>query len=478
MSGTVYLSVSDEARYRVSDGPVSGTVMWYVPIKIADVAKWANSSAYEALGLQKYASFAPKDATYRYELTVLQLFTYANEYYSSVGATGLEFSGAVGSSFMKNGFFGHNDNLNYYVDGYCPTDASGATGVTSERIALKNGLYVDVAMFSDRAFFEDPLAGYRYFLGSSGAPIHTATAAVGAASAFKLARVYEFTNGYEPETGSTVYWGTESDWKTWASKGSAPTSNMSGMAKTKADGTASITFASVGTCFVWTAGSKGEAGGEHASSIVSTPGALKVTVSKGANPLTASAKEKSTIPVVTYGVAKSIAASDAFVVSKAQGAVSYKKVSGNAKITVATNGKISIKKGLKVGAYPLKVAITANGNGNYNASTKTVTVQIRVLRANKATPKKTSISKTYKAANLKKAAKIALPKVTTTYGKAKWTIAKKDAKKTLTLKGSKVIVKKGAKKGTYVLKLKAVVAESTKYQAATSKTVTVKVKVK
>ena len=480
VSGTVYLSVSDNARYRVSNGAVSGTVMWHVPIRLADVAAWTNSPAYEALGLQRYGDFAPMGAAYRCKLTVMQLFAYANERFSNVGAAGLEFSGKVGSSFMKNGFFGHDDNLNYYVNGNVPTDSSGSLMATSERIELKNGMYVDVAMFSNRTFFTDRLAGYHYFLGSAGKPVHAASAKVGVASQFKLMRIFEFTGGYTSEAGATVYWGTESDWRTWASKGSAPTSNRSGSVKTKANGTVGITFSKSGTYYVWTAGSKGEAGGEHATSIVSTPAALKVTVSKGTNTLSASAKAASKIPAATYGVTKNISAASAFTVSKPQGTLTYKKKSGNEKIKVASNGGISVQKGLKVGTYSLTVAITAAGNGDYNAVTKTATVKIRVLRAaNKVTPKKLSVPKTLKVKDLKKkAATIALPKVTTKYGTAKWVVSKKDAKNVLSLKGSKVVVKKGAKKGNYVLKLKAQVAKSANYNAATSKVVTVKVSVK
>lgn len=479
-TGTVYLSVSNDARFAVSDGKDKGVTMWHVPIDLAEVVAWANSPAYDALGLQKYADFAPQGASYRYELTVMQLLAYANERYSSKGAAGLEFAGAAGSSYMKNGFFGHDDNLNYYVNGVCPTDANGSLGVTSERISLENGMYVDVAMFADRTFYEDQLAGFRYFMGASGKPIHAATAAVGAGTAFKVARIYEFTDGYKPETGCTVYWGTASDWNAWAAKGSAPSSKASGKATTKSNGTASITFPSVGTYYVWTAGGLGTAGTARAQSVVSTPSALKVVVSKGANPIVASAKAKAKIPAATYGAAKAITAAKVFTVGKAQGAVTYKKVSGNAKITVASNGKVTVKKGLKAGTYPLKVAITAAGNANYRAATKTVTAQIRVLRAaNKAVPKKTIVSKTYSASKLgKQAANVALPKVTTKYGKAKWAVAKKDAKKVLVLKGSKVVVAKGAKKGTYALKLKAKVAKSANYNAATSKVVTVKVKVR
>ena len=87
-------------------------------------------------------------------------------------------------------------------------------------------------------------------------------------------------------------------------------------------------------------------------------------------------------PTVQYTKLKKknqvIAVKKAFTISKAQGKVSYKKASGNKKITVAKNGKITVKKGLKKGTYKIKVKVTAAGNTTYKAVTKTVTVTIKV----------------------------------------------------------------------------------------------------
>ncbi|MBR2707794.1 MAG: InlB B-repeat-containing protein [Mogibacterium sp.] len=65
---------------------------------------------------------------------------------------------------------------------------------------------------------------------------------------------------------------------------------------------------------------------------------------------------------------------------KGQGRMTYKKVSGSKKITIAkTTGKVTVKKGLKKGTYKVKVKVKAAGNGNYKASAwKTVTFRVRV----------------------------------------------------------------------------------------------------
>ncbi len=67
-------------------------------------------------------------------------------------------------------------------------------------------------------------------------------------------------------------------------------------------------------------------------------------------------------------------------VKKGQGKVTYKKLSGNKKITVAKTGKVTVKKGLKKGTYKVKVSVKAAGNDKYNPITKKVTFTIKVTK--------------------------------------------------------------------------------------------------
>lgn len=121
--------------------------------------------------------------------------------------------------------------------------------------------------------------------------------------------------------------------------------------------------------------------------------------------------------------------------------------------------------------------VTVAGKGNF-AGSKFVTYKI-AKASNKAAVAKTAVKKTLKAKSLKKkAATVALPKVTASFGAAKWSVAKKDGKKVLKLKNGKIVAKKGAKKGTYTITLKATVAGTQNYAAASSKPVVVKVRVK
>ncbi len=102
-------------------------------------------------------------------------------------------------------------------------------------------------------------------------------------------------------------------------------------------------------------------------------------VVKKANTLKASAKKVT----VKYSKLKkknqTINVGKAMTVSNAKGTVSYKKSSGNGKITInKKTGKITVKKGLKKGTYKVKIKVTAAGNATYKAATKTVTVKIKV----------------------------------------------------------------------------------------------------
>ena len=147
---------------------------------------------------------------------------------------------------------------------------------------------------------------------------------------------------------------------------------------------------------------------------------------------------------------------------------------GGTTLKLGTDYTVTYKSNKNVGT----ATATITGKGSY-AGTVTTTFNIVKATNNKVKVAKTSVSKTLKASSLKKkAGTVALPKATATYGTAKWKVVTADAKKALTLKGGKVLVKKGAKKGTYTVKLKANVAKTKNYNAASSKTVTVTMRVK
>lgn len=69
----------------------------------------------------------------------------------------------------------------------------------------------------------------------------------------------------------------------------------------------------------------------------------------------------------------------AIIVKKAQGVVTFTKTKGNKNFTVdKKTGKITIKKGTKIGTYTIKVKVTANGNENHKALNKNIKVKITI----------------------------------------------------------------------------------------------------
>ena len=108
-----------------------------------------------------------------------------------------------------------------------------------------------------------------------------------------------------------------------------------------------------------------------------------VVPQKAANTLTLKAKKTTTVKIKYKKLRKRTQAfniSKVLTVSRAQGNVTYTKVSGNKKITVSPTGKVTVKKKLKRGTYKIKVNVTAAGNTRYNAMTKTVVFKVKVKR--------------------------------------------------------------------------------------------------
>ncbi|MBQ9003129.1 MAG: InlB B-repeat-containing protein, partial [Eggerthellaceae bacterium] len=124
-----------------------------------------------------------------------------------------------------------------------------------------------------------------------------------------------------------------------------------------------------------------EAAGDDNYEAATTTVAIDVVDSavKGANPMVAKGK---TVKVKASSIKKKsavIKTAKAFSVSKAQGKVTYKKVTGSKKVTVASNGKVTVKKGLKKGKHKIQVKVTAKGNAKWDAKSTLVTLTIKVV---------------------------------------------------------------------------------------------------
>lgn len=166
-------------------------------------------------------------------------------------------------------------------------------------------------------------------------------------------------------------------------------------------------------------------------------------------------KTKVTTKSYTFTSLKKKAASFTIGAS-GQGTISYKVVKAPSKaskyITVDKKGKVTVKKGAKIGTYVVRVS--AAGNNNYKAATKDVTVKVTKL-TQKITAKVSG--KTYKATSLKKKAATfsigAKAKTSVSYKVVK--TPSKASKYISVSKSGKVTMKKKAPKGTYEIRVTA-----------------------
>ena len=101
---------------------------------------------------------------------------------------------------------------------------------------------------------------------------------------------------------------------------------------------------------------------------------------KAANPMIVKARKSSyTIRYASVkGASQTIKKSKLFGVSKAQGKVTFKKKSGNSKITITKSGDVIVARGARAETFSVKALVRAAGNKNYKPATKVVTFKIRL----------------------------------------------------------------------------------------------------
>ena len=78
------------------------------------------------------------------------------------------------------------------------------------------------------------------------------------------------------------------------------------------------------------------------------------------------------------GKGRTIKANKFFKISKNEGEVTYKKTKGLQKITVAKNGDVTLKPGIKKGPHEVKVKVTAAGDKNHKKTIKTVKITVMI----------------------------------------------------------------------------------------------------
>ena len=149
-----------------------------------------------------------------------------------------------------------------------------------------------------------------------------------------------------------------------------------------------LTYKSLNTKIA-TVDSKGKVTIKAAGTVKITISAKATTTYKAATPKVLTIKIAKKTPSITTKIStKNISCntlkkkSQVFTLGTSvasKGTLTYKKLSGNAAISVnSKTGKFTVKKGLKKGTYRVKVQIKSAAKGSYNAATKTVTVTVKV----------------------------------------------------------------------------------------------------
>lgn len=259
----VYISISSDGDYAVS--PVDKkTVMWRVPVRLKDLA---------AYSLVDYG--IDEDYVYEYDgkelVTLLNLYCYVLEnYYGEGSAAELQLTGAIVSTYMKNGFWGHDENLTYYVNAIYPLMMK-STGATCGTIVLEDGDYIDLQMYTDWNFYSDEAAGYHYFLKGGSSQPYTADDivfeyTVRTGESLKLVTGKAWGNidqGEETEIeacADSVYYGPSY----------VPLASAASAQKLNGD---TVSFSEPGTYYAWVYGEKNKDG-----NYVSAPAMVRINV--------------------------------------------------------------------------------------------------------------------------------------------------------------------------------------------------------
>ena len=159
---TVYFTLSEDGKF-VTGNDDNETVLCHIPVTISyfDLAEYGMEDyyRYEADSFEEGGRYNSDKIVER--PTLLHLFIKMLEkYYLGKGEKfvvndrlqdAMSISGSATSLYMTR-FWGHDENLMYYVNHEYPLQAAG-WGSTSDYILLEDGMEIDVAMFSDWDFY-------------------------------------------------------------------------------------------------------------------------------------------------------------------------------------------------------------------------------------------------------------------------------------------------------------------------------------
>ena len=174
----------------------------------------------------------------------------------------LRVSGTATSLYMTN-FWGHDENLLYYVNHQYPLMYEG-WGSTADWILLEDGDTVEVAMFTDWSFTQNEEAGFPYFRQGK-TIVDSLTLTANASTTLTVARAKADASGERGEKlnpNTTIYYTSSPDREV-----SGNVTTWTKLGTTDADGKINISFREPGTYYIAVPGTS-----------VRAPGICKVTV--------------------------------------------------------------------------------------------------------------------------------------------------------------------------------------------------------
>ena len=272
-SVTVYFSLSNDGEYLKSD--ITGQMLAQLPVTL-------NYFDLKDYGLQDFYRTG-SDGKAIVHPTLLHLFIkmLEDQYLGTdlvVGQSArsdlqygrndsdeiykaLRVSGTATSLYMTN-FWGHDENLLYYVNHQYPLMYEG-WGSTADWILLEDGDTVEVAMFTDWSFTQNKEAGFPYFRQGK-TIVDSLTLTANASTTLTVARAKADASGERGEKlnpNTTIYYTTSPD------QASGDVTTWTKLGTTDADGKISISFREPGTYYIAVPGTS-----------VRAPGICKVTV--------------------------------------------------------------------------------------------------------------------------------------------------------------------------------------------------------
>lgn len=164
-SVTVYFTLSDDGRF-VKGNDKEQTLLSHVPITVDyfDLKEYGLETFY------RYDAEPPEEGgeytgdEVLKQPTLLHLYIKALEKYYldgnklEINTDALTITGTATSMYMTS-FWGHDENLMYYVDHKYPLMRAG-WGATADYILLEDGMEIDVAMFTDWSFYHHGAFAY------------------------------------------------------------------------------------------------------------------------------------------------------------------------------------------------------------------------------------------------------------------------------------------------------------------------------